>query len=41
VIRLGDQPVKLSLDRYYNAIRPKAGEETWLLQFTMTFVFPN
>lgn len=41
LVRLGEQPVKLSLDSYYNVIRPKAGNETWLLQVTLTFVFPD
>ena len=37
---LGDQPLKLALDSYYNAIRPNAGNDTWLLQATLTFIFP-
>ena len=37
--RLGDQPIKLDLDAYYNAIRPKAGNDTCLLQATLTFAF--
>jgi hypothetical protein len=41
VVRLGEQPIKLDVDAYYNAIRPKAGNETWLLQVTATFQFPN
>jgi hypothetical protein len=32
--------LKLALDAYYNAIRPNAGNETWLLQATLTFIFP-
>ena len=39
VIRLGEQPIKLGFDAYYNAIRPTAGNDTWLLQATMTFIF--
>ena len=39
VVRLGEQPIKLDLDVYYNAIRPTAANETWLLQFTVTFQF--
>src|SRR5215831_3638112 len=35
-VRLGEQPIKLDLDAYYNAIRPKAANETWLLQFALT-----
>jgi hypothetical protein len=38
--RLGEQPLKLALDAYYNAIRPNAGNDTWLLQATLTFIFP-
>jgi hypothetical protein len=41
VVRLGEQPIKLDLDAYCNAIRPKAGNETWLLQVTLIFVFPD
>jgi hypothetical protein len=41
VVRLGAQPIKLDLDAYYNAIRPKAANETWLLQVTVTFQFPD
>jgi len=41
LVRLGEQPIKLDLDAYYNAIRPKAGNETWLLQVTLTFLFPD
>jgi len=40
-VRLGEQPIKLDLDAYYNAIRPKAGNETLLLQVTLTFQFPD
>jgi hypothetical protein len=38
---LGAQPIKFALESYYNAIRPVAGNDTWLLQFTVTFVFPR
>jgi hypothetical protein len=41
VIRIGHQRVKLAVDSYYNAIRPKAGFETWTLQFTLTLLFPG
>jgi hypothetical protein len=41
VVRLGGQPVKLALDGYYNAVRPKAGNDTWLTQFTVTLQFPK
>ena len=41
LVRLGEQPIKLDVDAYYNAIRPKAGNETWLLQVTVTFIFPD
>jgi len=37
---LGEQPLKLALDAYYNAVRPNAGNDTWLLQATLTFIFP-
>jgi len=33
--------MKLELDAYYNAIRPKASYGTWLLQVTLTFQFPD
>jgi hypothetical protein len=38
---LGDQAMKLDLAAYYNAIRPKADQDTWLLQVTLTLVFPK
>jgi hypothetical protein len=38
---LGSQPVKLALDVYYNAIRPEPSHEQWLLQVTVTFLFPK
>jgi hypothetical protein len=41
VIHLGDQPIKLAVDAYYNAVRPKAGSETTVVQFTLTFLFPD
>lgn len=37
--RLGDQPIKLALDAYYNAIRPTASQDPWQLQATLTFIF--
>jgi hypothetical protein len=39
--RIDDQPLKLAFDSYYNAIRPVAGQQTWLTQVTLTFVFPS
>jgi hypothetical protein len=39
--RVGGQPLKLDVDSYYNAVRPQAGSETWLLQLTLTFLFPT
>lgn len=39
VIRLDKQPIKLALEAYYNAIRPNAGNDTWSLQATLTFIF--
>jgi hypothetical protein len=41
VVRLGSQPIKPELDAYYNAIRPKAGNELWPLQATLTFLFAD
>ena len=41
LIRLGAQPLRLDVDAYYNAIRPAAGNETWLLQAKLTFLFPE
>ena len=38
---LGEQPLKLGLDAYYNVVRPKAGNDMWVLQLTLTFLFPN
>lgn len=40
-VRIGGQAVKFDLDAYYNAVRPKAASDTWLMQATMTFVFPR
>jgi len=40
-IPIGDQHLKLAIDAYYNAIRPKADEETWLMKFTVTFLFAD
>jgi hypothetical protein len=37
----GGQAVKVDLAGYYNAIRPQAGNETWLIQLKLTFVFPD
>jgi Putative MetA-pathway of phenol degradation len=39
--RLARQPMKLSVGTYYNAVRPQAAHEAWLLQVTLTFVFAN
>jgi hypothetical protein len=41
LVRLGEQSIKLDVDAYHNAIRPKAGNETWLLQVTLTFILPD
>ena len=38
VIQLGEQPVRLELDAYYNATRPQVGNDTWLPQATVTFI---
>ena len=40
VFRLGAQRMKLSVDAYYNAIRPAAGNDTALVQVTVTLLFP-
>ena len=37
--RFFKQPVNISLASYYNAIRPTANKETWLVQLTVTFIF--
>jgi hypothetical protein len=39
VVRFGEQPIKLGLAAYYNAIRPTASQDPWQLQATLTFVF--
>ena len=39
--RDGAAGIKLSLAAYYNAIRPQASNDTWLAQFTLTFVIPK
>jgi hypothetical protein len=40
VFRLGGQHMKLSIDAYYNAIRPTADNDTSLVQVTLTLLFP-
>jgi hypothetical protein len=40
-VRLEGQAIKFSLAAYYNAIRPQASSKPWLLQATLTFVFPK
>ena len=40
-VRVGEQPIKLDLDAYYNVVRAKAGRDTWLLQLTTTLLFPK
>ena len=40
-VRFGDQRVNLALNSYYNVVRPNANQEKWLLQFTVTWVFPG
>src|SRR5262249_42095112 len=37
---LSGQAMKLDFNAFYNAIRPKAGNDTWLLQVKLTFQFP-
>src|SRR5271169_2462563 len=41
LFRVDRQAVRVDLDSYYNAIRPQAGNETWLVQLKLTFVFPE
>jgi hypothetical protein len=36
----GAQRMKLSVDAYYNAIRPTAGNDAALVQVTLTLLFP-
>jgi hypothetical protein len=38
---LGGQAMKLDFNAFYNAIRPKAGNDIWLLQVKLTFQFPD
>jgi hypothetical protein len=38
-MRLDNQPLKIGVDAYYNAVRPKASSDPWLLQVTLTFSF--
>jgi hypothetical protein len=38
---LGGQAMKLDFNTFYDAIRPKAGNDTWLLQVKLTFQFPD
>jgi len=39
--RLGGQPVRLAFGSYFNAIRPQAGNDTWVSMVTLTFLFSN
>jgi hypothetical protein len=39
--QLGPQPVKLGFDTYYNAVRPQPSQEQWLVEFTVTLLFPR
>ena len=41
LLRVGEQPVKLATDAYYNAIRKTGGNDTWVTQLTLTFLFPD
>lgn len=41
VVRLGELPLKLEVDGYYNAIRPNSNQDPWQLQATITFVFQS
>jgi hypothetical protein len=41
-VRIGDaESLKLSVDAYYNTVRPKADQETWLVEVTATLLFPR
>jgi len=39
--RAGTQPMKLAFDTYDNVIRPQVAHDPWLLQLTLTFLFPE
>jgi len=41
LFRVNGQAVRVDLDSYYNAVRPQASNETWLVQLKLTFVFPD
>jgi hypothetical protein len=41
LFRVDGQAVRVDLDSYYNAVRPEAGNDTWLVQLKLTFVFPD
>jgi hypothetical protein len=41
LFRVGGQALRVDLDSYYNAVRPQASNETWLVQLKLTFVFPD
>jgi hypothetical protein len=41
VLRLAGQHMKISVDAYYNAIRPTAGNDTAVVQVTLTLLFPR
>jgi len=41
LLRVGEQSVKLAIDAYYNAIKKKGGNDTWVTQLTLTFLFPD
>ncbi len=41
LFRFGQRPVKLSLDTYYNAVRPQADHQAWFIQLTILFLFSN
>lgn len=39
--RAGQQPLKVALESYYNIVRPTAGQQTWLMQATVTLLFAD
>jgi len=40
LLGVGEQPVKLATDAYYNAIRKKGGNDTWVTQLTFDLPLP-
>jgi hypothetical protein len=38
---IAGQGVQVSVNGYYNAVRPQAAHDNWTMQVTLTFVFPK